>query len=135
MMRFGMARTLLGLAALPAVGAAAAPVAAAAVAHGVTTGLRSTASASQRRAGLSLYGQHAPEEGAGPARISALLARAYAPSTNKQDAGHWRAWERVCAQLGTSPWRTDMAANSGADVEGYNEEVYLLHTALILMYG
>ena len=135
MMRFGMARTLLGLAALPAVGSAAAPVTAAAVAHGVTTGLRSTASASQRRAGLSLYGQHAPEEGAGPARISALLARAYAPSTNKQDAGHWRAWERVCAQLGTSPWRTDIAANSGADVEGYNEEVYLLHTALILMYG
>ena len=71
---------------------------------------------SSRRAGLSVDGLAG--DAPGPARLAALLARAYAPSTNKQDEGHWRAWEGVCAALGTSPWRTDAAANSGADPEG-----------------
>ena len=74
-------------------------------------------------------------EGTGPGRIAQLLARAHAPSTLRQDAGHWRAWERACAYLGTSPWRTDVLANSGADPEGHAEEVYLMCMALILMYG
>ena len=32
-----------------------------------------------------------------------------------------------------SPWRVDVAANSGADPVGYAEEVYLLCMALVLM--
>ena len=63
------------------------------------------------------------------------MSRAYAPSTNKTDEGHWRAWERVCARLGTSPWRVDAAANSGVDPEGYAEEIYLLGLALIMLYS
>lgn len=88
-------------------------------------------------AGLHVAGADADpgQPGTGPARLSALLSRAYAPLTNKHDAGHWRAWERACALLGTSPWRTDVAANSGADPVGYEEEVYLVCMALILMYS
>ena len=88
-------------------------------------------------AGLHVAGADADpgQSGTGPARLSALLSRAYAPLTNKHDAGHWRAWERACALLGTSPWRTDVAANSGADPKGYEEEVYLVCMALILMYS
>jgi hypothetical protein len=77
----------------------------------------------------------AAAHGVGVDRLQSLLARAYAPSTNAHDAGHWRAWERACAHLGASPWRIDTAANSGADPEGHAEEIYLLCMALILMYS
>ena len=77
----------------------------------------------------------AAAHGVGVDRLQSLLARAYAPSTNAHDAGHWRAWERACAHLGASPWRIDVAANSGADPEGHAEEVYLVCMALILMYS
>ena len=63
------------------------------------------------------------------------MSRAFAPSTNKTDESHWRAWERVCARLGTIPWRVDAAANSGLDPEGYAEEIYLLGLELIMLYS
>jgi hypothetical protein len=83
-------------------------------------------------AGLTVHGATG-----GPAadRIARLLAMAYAPSTNNNDAGHWRAWEKACAHLGASPWRLDSAANSGADSVGYAEELFLMCMALLLMYG
>jgi len=83
-------------------------------------------------AGLSVHGATG-----GPAadRITRLLAMAYAPSTNNNDAGHWRAWEKACAHMGASPWRLDSAANSGADAVGYAEELFLVCMALLLMYG
>lgn len=68
------------------------------------------------------------------ARTHEALAHAYAPNTNKGDDGHWRAWEKVCARMRTSPWRTDLAANSGADPDGYQEEIFLCASATIQMY-
>ena len=49
---------------------------------------------SSRRAGLSVDGLAG--DAPGPACLAALLARAYAPSTNKQDEGHWRAYGPRC---------------------------------------
>ena len=63
-----------------------------------------------------------------------MLASGYAPSTNQGDDGHWRAWEQVCRHMGTSPWRTDMAANSGMDPDGHQEEVFLLASACVRFY-
>ena len=83
-------------------------------------------------AGLTVAGA---EGGAGAERISELLRRAYAPSTNRGDEGHFRAWAKACAHLGASPWRIDVAANSGADPDGHAEEIYLMCMALILMYS
>ena len=95
------------------------------------------ASSGRLAAGLHVPGaaDDSSAAGSGTSRISALLARAYAPLTNRHDAGHWRAWERACAHMGVGPWRTDMAANSGADPVGYIEEVYLMCMALILLYS
>ena len=62
------------------------------------------------------------------------LLRGYADSTNRGDDSHWRAWEKVCGDLHTTPWRTDAAANSGLDPDGYQEEIFLLCTAMIRMH-
>ena len=97
-----------------------------------SAGLLGDAALRRSMAGLTVDG--ARSAGPGVTRLAGLLSRAYAPSTNRNDAGHWRAWERVCARLGTSPWRVDMAANSGADPVGYHEECYLLGIALIMFY-
>ena len=75
--------------------------------------------------GLSLSNVGAGARDAMAARMHEVLAAGYADSTNRGDDGHWRAWEVVCKRLGTSPWRTDMASNSGLDVEGHQEEVFL----------
>ena len=83
-------------------------------------------------AGLTVHGA---EGGAGAERVSSLLQRAYASSTNRNDEGHFRDWTKACAHLGTSPWRLDAAANSGADPVGHSEEIYLMCMALILMYS
>ena len=63
-----------------------------------------------------------------------MLASGYADSTNRGDDGHWRAWEKFCQRMGTSPWRIDMASNSGLDVEGYQEEIFLCVSAVIYFY-
>ncbi|MEM8601387.1 MAG: hypothetical protein AAGF99_15835 [Bacteroidota bacterium] len=59
------------------------------------------------------------------ARGVALRAQTYAESTNRTGASHWRKWEVLCALMGTSPYRTDFAANSGQDRDGYIREVTL----------
>ena len=69
------------------------------------------------------------------ATTQAYLQRGYADSTNSKDEGHWKAWELVCDELDTSPWRTDVRANLGHDPEGHQEEVFLLATAMVRMYG
>jgi len=58
----------------------------------------------------------------------------YAASTRLADEGYWKRWEAFCKSINTSPWRTDMAANSGQDPEGHQEEVFLLATAMLHFY-
>ena len=145
-------RLLLGLCTLPGMGGVGDSTSAQVAAHNATAGLtrgftaedRRRAGSTGRRAGLavgsafgglgvgSVADASATSEGA--ARLSGYLARAYAPSTNKRDAGAFIAWERACAKMGTTPWRTDMAANSGADRDGYAEEVYVAAMGVVLMY-
>jgi hypothetical protein len=66
-----------------------------------------------------------------------LLASAYATSTstNKVDAGHFKAWSEVRAELGTPAWRVDVAANSGLDPVGYHRELVLLDLAFTRLYA
>ena len=145
-------RLLLGLCTLPGMGGVGDSTSAQVAAHNATAGLtRGSTAEDRRRAGLtgrraglavgsafgglgvgSVADASATSEGA--ARLSGYLARAYAPSTNKKDAGSFLAWERACAKMGTTPWRTDMAANSGADPDGYAEEVYVAAMGVVLMY-
>ena len=67
-------------------------------------------------------------------RLSEALEHGYAERTRAADQGHWRRWERFCKSIGTSPWRTDMAANSGMDAEGHQEEVFLMASAMLHAY-
>ena len=67
--------------------------------------------------------------------VRGKMASAFALGTNKQDSYHMRAWAAVCASLGTPIWRTDVAANSGADPVGYRREILLLAVALVLLYA
>ena len=70
------------------------------------------------------------QRGAQLKRIGSCVA-SFRP--RRKDVGHWRAWGAgVCARLGTSPWRVDVAANTGADPDGYAEECYLLGLALVM---
>ena len=94
-----------------------------------------SAAASSSREARDAAGLTVATSGAGTERISELLQRAFAPSTNRGDAGHFRAWTKACAHLGASPWRIDVAANSGADPVGHAEEIYLMCMAAILMYS
>jgi hypothetical protein len=57
-----------------------------------------------------------------------------AASTLLKDNGAWRRWEAYCAELGTSPWRTDALANSGADDLGYRRESTLLAGFVVWVY-
>lgn len=65
-------------------------------------------------------------------RVHDALADAFALTTNRTDVYHLRAWERVCSLLNTPVWRTDAAANSGADPVGHRRELILLAIALVL---
>jgi hypothetical protein len=67
-------------------------------------------------------------------RVQDALSQAFAATTNKTDAYHFKAWARVCALLNTPAWRTDAAANSGADPVGHRRELMLLAIALVLFY-
>ena len=88
----------------------------------------------RRHAGLSVCGDDAVQRERHSQLVSSAMSEAYAPSTTAKDLGHWRAWEAACQILGTSPWRTDIAANLGIDAEGHQEELFLLSSALLLMY-
>ena len=83
---------------------------------------------------LTLYPNDIEKREGAAARVYEVLASGYADSTNKGDDIHWRAWEGVCEGMETSPWRTDMAANSGLDPDGHQEEVYLCVAAMVQLY-
>ena len=67
-------------------------------------------------------------------RVYEALSRGYADRTNANDEGVWKKWEQFTRAMETAPWRSDMAANTGADPEGYMEEVFLLVAFLIHVY-
>lgn len=64
-------------------------------------------------------------------RMREVMRAGYAPTTVKKDLGHFRACEAICRDLGTSPWRLNVAANLGLDVAGHQNEVELLLHVLI----
>ena len=88
----------------------------------------------RRAAGLAVLPDDPDRRSSMSHRVQEALANGYAPSTRKGDAGYWRSWVRFCESLGTSPKRTDMAANSGQDAEGHQEEVFLLASAMLSYY-
>ena len=68
-------------------------------------------------------------------QVRGHIERSFAVSTNAKDGYHLRAWARVCAELGTPMWRTDVAANSGLDPVGHRRELILLAVALVMLYA
>jgi hypothetical protein len=51
--------------------------------------------------------------------------------TRKKDVLAWQRWSMFCSGLGTTPWRMDRDAHSGADPVGFDRETRLL-TAFLL---
>ena len=68
-------------------------------------------------------------------QVGDKMSHAFAAGTNAKDAYHLRAWKAVCAALCTPCWRTDVAANSGADPVGYKREILLLAVGLIMLFA
>ena len=62
------------------------------------------------------------------------LESAYARSTNRSDTYHLTAWAKVCEELDTPMWRTDVAANSVIDPVGHRRELVLNALAFLRMY-
>ena len=73
--------------------------------------------------------------GALTTKVADALRASYADSTNSVDTSHWRAWVRMTTDLGTTPVRDDVAANTGADPEGYRLELILMDMALLYKYA
>ena len=92
------------------------------------------ASERRRAAGLAVLPEGGEKRDTMAARLQEALGHGYAPSTRLADEGYWKRWELFCKSIGTSPWRTDMAANSGMDPEGHQEEVFLLATFMMHLY-
>ena len=59
------------------------------------------------------------------------LQHQYAPSTNLADRSHMKKWNAHCADLGTPPLRSDIAANIGVDLAGHKREVFLMCTGVM----
>ena len=55
------------------------------------------------------------------------LQHQYAPSTNLADRSHMKKWTAHCADMGTPPLRSDIAANIGVDLAGHKREVFHVH--------
>ena len=55
-------------------------------------------------------------------------------NTLTKDDLSWRRWERYCIIAGTTPWRMDRAAHSGADAAGFDRESRLLCGFLLWCY-
>ena len=66
--------------------------------------------------------------------VADTLAHSYADSTREKDAGHMKKWANVCRYFDTPVWRTDRAANSGADPNGHVNECVLQAFALLAFY-
>ena len=58
-----------------------------------------------------------------------------AVGTLAKDETCWCRWTRFCTIVGTTPWRMDRAAHSGADPIGFERESKLLCAFLIWSYG
>ena len=68
------------------------------------------------------------------ATIGDLIDLGVPDGTLAKDDLSWRRWERFCLIAGTSPWRMDRAAHSGADSVGFDREARLLCAFLIWCY-
>jgi len=68
-------------------------------------------------------------------RVAKLLASSYAPSTDRMDASYMRKWSELCTRMGTPPVRSDLAANSGADAVGFQDEILLQCYFLVSYYA
>ena len=55
--------------------------------------------------------------------------------TNRQDAQRWKKWELHCAKYRTPAIRRNTAANTGADVDGFARESFLICRFLIDIYA
>jgi hypothetical protein len=129
---YGGTPAVLAVAALPAAGTAPSPPPLAA-GSALETGVASRLFASLRNdpSPLALCPRDPQRLERVVSSISHYLSQAYAPSTIAKDRGYFRTWERICASLGTSAWRTDVAANTGRDPHGFQREQVLQCIALI----
>ncbi len=93
------------------------------------------AGASRRARGLAILPNNPEELQEQQRRVFGVIEQGFAPSTSAADKGHFECWAEFCRSMGTSPWRTDAAANSGLDQEGHREEVLLMCMALIHLYS
>jgi ribA/ribD-fused uncharacterized protein len=67
-------------------------------------------------------------------RAHEVLSKSYSTRTCLRDAATFKKFSRYCRSLGTTPWRDDAAANSGADPVGHQRELVLFVNALIHFY-
>jgi hypothetical protein len=72
--------------------------------------------------------------GAFQTAIADAVLDSSALNTQSKDRTDWPRWEAFCASWGTSPLRSDSAANSGADAAGFQRESFLLASFLIHVY-
>ena len=64
--------------------------------------------------------------GALAAAFANTVASSGADSTNRQDARYFNGyWSRFCAEQSTSRLSNDVTANTGADPQGYQREVFI----------
>ena len=66
--------------------------------------------------------------------VADTLSHSYAESTRSKQAGHMKKWANVCRYFDTPVWRTDRAANCGADPNGHVNECVLQAFALLAFY-
>ena len=66
--------------------------------------------------------------------VSDALDASCADGTLKQQRYAWRFWEQFCTLRGTTPWRTDEAANRGLSLAGTPTEAYLQISFVIWSY-
>ena len=60
-----------------------------------------------------------------------LLSKSYSLRTCKRDAAAFKKYAALCRSFGTTPWRDDAAANSGADPVGHQREIILFINVLV----
>ena len=66
--------------------------------------------------------------------VADTLSHSYAESTRSKQAGHMKKWANVCKYFDTPVWRTDRAANCGADPNRHVNECVLQAFALLAFY-
>ena len=69
------------------------------------------------------------------AEVYTAVREGYADSTNRSDVGALQVWMQICKELETDWFRNDHAANSGADGEGFREEILLQAQAVLMKYA